>query len=170
MCKGFGWHFPAKTENLNHQHCIKCIHFLQPSYASGTFRPRTLVRGHGRLRPLHPGQPWPRGASRQPTHGRPRLRSAAVSSLTSRGPRPTSRTQWNEEKISEKCWVPQKSKFGKLSSLKLPVNLRNIVVLKSSSWLKRMLLSVQYPLVFRWRHISHVASQGDFYKSNILQL
>ena len=96
------------------------------------------------------------------------LKAAKCSGVEPHKPRPKAKPQTGEK--SEKFWVPQKSKFWKVWSLKLPVNLRDIVVLKSSSWLKRMLLSVQYPLVFHWRHISHVASQGDFYKSNILQL
>ena len=56
------------------------------------------------------------------------LKAAKCSGVEPHKPRPKAKPQTGEN--SEKCWVPQKSKFGKLWSPKLPVNLRNIGVLR----------------------------------------
>ena len=155
MCKGFGRHFPSTLHPLPPTIlCLRDVCTLNPRPRP---RPSASFASMAALasRSLSTTESWASQA-------------AKCSGVEPREPWPKAKPQTGEK--SEKFWAPQKSKFWKVWSLKLPVNLRDIVVLKSSSWLKRMLLSVQYPLVFHWRHISHVASQGDFYKSNILQL
>lgn len=83
------------------------------------------VRGHGHICfSPHPWQPWPRGAVGQPRRGRSLLPDAAACNLKSHGPRP--RRKQNPAEPSG----TRGSRFWKVWSLKLPLSLRNIVVLR----------------------------------------
>ena len=124
-------HFPQKVKHstfhpLSSQrsHCLKKV-----------FLPKSCVRGHGRCCPAHPPLPWPRWAARRRKCGRSRLRSAAVWSLGSRGPRapkPAGRTQRNGKgrKNLRKFGHLKSGSFGNCGHSNSSLNLRNIVVLR----------------------------------------
>ena len=129
-CKCFGkfsnqlWkQYPPK--NLNHQH----LHFTFPSQRNPipqeVFPPQILLRGHGRLRPVHPWRPWPPGAAPPRRRGLRGLRSAAVSCLGSRGPEAEAAGQNSNgtkgRKNSEKNFGHRKSrKFWKIVATQNP--------------------------------------------------
>ena len=103
------------------------------------------------------------------------LKAAKCSGVEPHKPRPKAKPQTGEK--SEKCWVPQKSKFGKLwspRSPKLPVNLRNIGVLRCLEVIQ--LAETHVAVGILWHSIENISAMlpakmtSINYKSNILQI
>ena len=142
--------FPNNFETNIHQKIEPSVNH-QHLHASWGFPPNIVLRGHGRVRPSHPGPPSPQGAAGPRNRGLWGLPSAAVSSLGSRGPRPShgqNPTERRGEKFGENFGHLKSWSFGNCGHSKILPGLKERCgfedVLMTWSWLKNDEKSVGY--------------------------